>query len=67
MHLHTFAAPESPLEDVFDFFVHVYILSVPLITLLISSSSTVCVQQEFGHFFFLMVEVELKPAAAAVM
>lgn len=51
MRLDTFAAPESPPEDVFDSFVQVYILSVPLTPLLISPSSTVCVQQDPGHFF----------------
>lgn len=66
MRLDAFVAPESPPEDVFDFFVHVYILSVPLTPLLISPSSRLSVQQDPGHFFFI-VEVELKPAAAAVI
>lgn len=51
MRLDTFAAPESPPEDMFEFFVHVYILSVPLTSLLLSPSSTICVQQDPGHFF----------------
>lgn len=66
MRLDTFAAPESPPEDVFELFVHVYILSVLLTPLFIFPSSTVCVQHDPGHFF-LIVEVELKPAAAAVI
>lgn len=52
MRLDTFAAPESPPEDVFELFVHVYILSVLLTPLFIFPSSTVCVQHDPGHFFF---------------
>lgn len=52
-----------PPEDVFEFFVHVHIPSVPLTPLLISQ-----LQRPWAFFFlFLIVEVESKPAVAAVI
>lgn len=56
-----------PPEDVFEFFVLVHIPSVPLTPLLISQLRPLCPTLGIFFFFFLIVEVELKPAVAAVI
>lgn len=52
------ASPSTISSRGHEFFVHVYILSIPLTPLLISPNSKVCVQHDPGRFFYSRCGIE---------